>query len=68
MQQLDLVAEIEWNTLLATKTMHPNVAVEQYFFVGASILARKWQDHVDHYDNFCQQAIKIVSELGPPFE
>jgi hypothetical protein len=46
----------------------PDVNATQEFIVGALILLRKWQDHVDQYDSFRQQVVQIVPELDPPFE
>jgi hypothetical protein len=51
---------MEWNTLVATKPEEPNVTITQDVFVGASILARKWQDRVEHCDIFHQHALQIV--------
>jgi nitrogen fixation protein len=67
MQQLDAIANTEWTTLLETKLEEPIVTVTQEFFVGASILARKWQDRIKHYNSFHQHTLTIVLELGPFF-
>jgi hypothetical protein len=65
---LDSLAETEWNALLATKPKVPDINIIQEFVAGASILVRKWQDRVAHYDSFCEQSLSIVPELGPSFE
>jgi hypothetical protein len=67
MQQLNLVVDIEWSTLLVTKPKEPNVMTAHEFVVGASILTWKWQDCVEHYDHFREQVLIIVSDLGPSF-
>jgi hypothetical protein len=65
---LDSLVDTKWNALLATKLEVPDVNVAKEFVVGASILERKWQDRVAHYDSFHEQALSIVPELGPSFE
>jgi len=47
-----------------TKLVEPNVATTQEFVARASILARKWQDCVEHYESFLQQAIKNCTGFG----
>jgi hypothetical protein len=41
------------------------VTVTQEFVVGASILERKCQDHVEHYDHFCEQDSFHCTGVGP---
>jgi hypothetical protein len=47
--------------MLVTKLEEPDVMDTHEFIVGASILAWKWQDHVKHYDLFCEEDLAIMS-------
>jgi hypothetical protein len=47
--------------------MEPDVTVTQEFVAGALNLARKWQDHIEHYDHFHENSLTIVSNLDPTF-
>jgi hypothetical protein len=40
----------------------------QQFVVEASLLARKWQDKVDKFQEVRKRALELILELGPSFE
>jgi hypothetical protein len=62
LQQLDSLVEKTWNALLVTKPEVSDVNVVQEFVAG-SILVRKWQDMVTHYEIFYEESLSIVSDL-----
>jgi len=68
LEHLDSSIDIEWNSLLATKPEETNVVAGQELVASASILIRKWKERVDQYNQFAQQKMQVIYELGPLFE
>jgi len=68
MHQVDSIADLEWNSLIASKTKEFIIDATQQFVFEASLLARKWQDKVDNYQDVRKRALELVPELWPLFE
>jgi hypothetical protein len=68
MHQVDAIADSEWNSLVASKPKECITDATQQFVVEASLLARKWQDKVDNFQEVRKRALELVPELGPSFE
>jgi hypothetical protein len=63
-----LSANSEWNSLVASKPEEFTTGATQQFVVEASVLARKWQDKVENFQEVRKKSLELVPELGPSFE
>jgi hypothetical protein len=45
-----------------------NLSTTQQFIAEASLLARKWQDKLEHFQEIREKYLELVPELGPSFE
>jgi hypothetical protein len=68
MHQVDAIADSEWNSLVASKPKECITDATQQFVVEASLLARKWQDKVENFQEVRKRSLELVPELGPSFE
>jgi hypothetical protein len=51
-----------------SKTKECITFATQQFFFEASLLARKWQDKVENFQDLRKRSIEIIPELGSSFE
>jgi hypothetical protein len=68
MHHMDTIADSEWNSLVVSKPKECIIDANQQFVVEASLLARKWQDKVEKFQEVRKRSLELVSELGPLFE
>jgi hypothetical protein len=68
MHQVDAIVDSEWNSLVASKIKECITNATQHFFVEASLLARKWCDKVDKFQEVKKRSPEILPELGSLFE
>jgi hypothetical protein len=68
MHQVDAITNSEWNSLVASKPEEFTIDATQQFVVEASVLARKWQDKVENFQEVRKKSLELVPELGPSFE
>jgi hypothetical protein len=68
MHQVETLADAEWNSLIASKLKEFNLNATQQFIAEASLLARKWQDKLEQFQEIREKSLELVLELGPSFE
>jgi hypothetical protein len=68
MHQVETLADAKWNSLMASKPKEFNLNTTQQFVAKASLLARKWQDKLEHFQEVKEKVLKLVTDLGPSFE
>jgi hypothetical protein len=68
MHKVDDIVDSEWNSLVASKPKECITDTTQKFVSEASLLARKWHDKVDNFQDVKKRALELVPELGPSFE
>jgi uncharacterized coiled-coil DUF342 family protein len=65
---VETLVDAEWNSLIASKPKEFNTNATQQFVAEASLLARKWQDKIEHFQEIREKSLELVPELGPSFE
>jgi hypothetical protein len=61
---VDAIADSEWTSSVASKTKECIADVAQQFVVEALLLARKWQEKVDNFQEVRKRALELVLELA----
>jgi hypothetical protein len=65
MHQVDTIADSKWNSLVTSKTKGCITDTTQQFVIEASLLARKWHEKLDNFQDVRKRALELVPELGP---
>jgi hypothetical protein len=67
MHQVDVIADSEWNSLVASKPKECIINATQQFLTEASLISRKWQDKVDKFQDVRKGALELIPDSGPSF-
>jgi hypothetical protein len=65
MHQVETLVDEEWNSLITSNPKEFNTSATQQFVAEASLLARKWQDKIEHFQEIRKKSLELVPELGP---
>jgi len=68
MHLVEAIDESEWNSLVASKKKEWITDATQQFVVEASLLAIKWQDKVENFQEVGKRSLELVPKLGHLFE